>query len=273
MIQYTLLLIGSPGRRSRKKIRLRREALQLQARYAPIRPCLTRPATPRLSRNDGYCVHRRPMPPWQALEGDPDCAPAAYNLNTALRMVGRQEEAISFSWRVIRGNLENLPGRASAGVIERCVNFSSAATAAEAAAAANAAAPSPRWINHVEGRGVVDPSPVVHGVGAPRLGADKVSRPVGGGGCPEGVAATRGEAADAGSLTVACVRWGDKYGPEYVERLAFGVRRNLSRRYGFVCFTDDVTALNGMVGVEARPLGEGCKGWRGWWHKAFLFSR
>lgn len=77
-----------------------------------------------------------------------------------------------------------------------------------------------------------------------------------------------------GSLTVACVRWGRKYGPEYVQRLASGVRRNLSNRdYMFVCFTDDVGALEGMVGVEARPLGERCREWGGWWHKAFLFSR
>lgn len=72
---------------------------------------------------------------------------------------------------------------------------------------------------------------------------------------------------------MACVKWGTKYGLEYVERLARGVHRNLDRPYQFVCFTDDVEALLGMDGVQARPLGEHCARWQGWWNKAFLFSR
>lgn len=83
----------------------------------------------------------------------------------------------------------------------------------------------------------------------------------------------RGASGSAGPLTVVCVRWGDKYGPDYVERLASGVRRNMHRRYTFVCFTDDVPALDGMTGVVARTTGTCCGGWKGWWHKAFLFSR
>lgn len=74
-------------------------------------------------------------------------------------------------------------------------------------------------------------------------------------------------------LTVACVKWGDKYGPEYVGRLAAGVRRHLRRSHRFVCYTDDAEALSGEAGVVALPLGAGRRGWRGWWHKAFLFSR
>ncbi|CAM9860721.1 unnamed protein product [Sphacelaria rigidula] len=75
-------------------------------------------------------------------------------------------------------------------------------------------------------------------------------------------------------LTVVCVRWGDKYGVEYVERLAKGVSRNLRKwRHGFVCFTDDVESLRSIEGVEPRLLGQRCREWSGWWNKAFLFSR
>lgn len=95
---------------------------------------------------------------------------------------------------------------------------------------------------------------------------------------PGGAAARREEEGEQGGgarlLTVACVRWGHKYGPEYVERLAAGVRRHLRRSHRFVCYTDDVDALRGKTGIVARPLARAGAGeWRGWWHKAFLFSR
>lgn len=85
------------------------------------------------------------------------------------------------------------------------------------------------------------------------------------------VAREEGDGAEL--LTVACIRWGDKYGLEYVERLAAGVRRHFRRGHRFVCYTDDVEALNGKAGIMATPLGTGGGEWRGWWHKAFLFSR
>lgn len=143
----------------------------------------------------------------QALKGDPDCSAALYNLNTALRMVGRTPEAVGFSWRWIQDRLG--PGPA----VDRFVGSAAPDVAGEE-------------------RG-----------GGARL------------------------------LTVACVRWGDKYGPEYVERLAAGVRRHLRRSHRFVCYTDDVEALSGKAGIAAMPLATGGGEWRGWWHKAFLFSR
>lgn len=199
----------------------------------------------------------------QALTGDPNCSPALYNLNTALRMLGRQTEAVTFSWRWI---LENLS--------EGTAVYATASAAAVAAAAAMATTSTSggtieRWIvnePHVTEKlgfhGPVGvPCPSGLGVGkACGFATTSMNSAAKGGGWE-------------GSLTIACVRWGDKYGPEYVERLALGVRHNLHRRYRFVCFTDDVDTLSGMVGVAARPLGGRCSEWRGWWHKAFLFSR
>ena len=51
---------------------------------------------------------------------------------------------------------------------------------------------------------------------------------------------------------VICMKWGDKYGPDYVLKLRSMVRRHLHRPHRFVCFTDDGTGLGGDI--EVRPL-------------------
>eukprot|EP00939_MAST-03C_sp_MAST-3C-sp1_P000789 g789.t1 len=71
------------------------------------------------------------------------------------------------------------------------------------------------------------------------------------------------------NLTVVCVKWGKKYGTDYVRNLRRGVRRHLRHPHTFICFTDEPTSLRGIDGVIARPL---AKGWTGWWNKATLFS-
>ncbi len=52
--------------------------------------------------------------------------------------------------------------------------------------------------------------------------------------------------------TVICLKWGERYGPEYVNRLYSMVRRNTSRELRFVCITDDTTGLRSEV--ETRPM-------------------
>jgi hypothetical protein len=51
---------------------------------------------------------------------------------------------------------------------------------------------------------------------------------------------------------VICIRWGEKYGPDYVNRLFGMVARHLDGPFRFVCFTDDATGLR--EGVEPAPL-------------------
>lgn len=53
---------------------------------------------------------------------------------------------------------------------------------------------------------------------------------------------------------ILCIKWGTKYGAEYVNRLYHGVRANLTGPFRFVCLTDDVTGID--PGVETRPLPE-----------------
>lgn len=71
-------------------------------------------------------------------------------------------------------------------------------------------------------------------------------------------------------LAVVCVKWGKRYGPEYVNRLHAAVRRHLPEEAAdaiFVCFTDNGEGLD--EGVEVRPLPSGLPLW---WGKAYLFS-
>jgi len=53
---------------------------------------------------------------------------------------------------------------------------------------------------------------------------------------------------------IICMKWGTKYGANYVNILAGMVWRNMTRPYRFVCFTDNGEGLN--PGIEVRPLPE-----------------
>ena len=66
-------------------------------------------------------------------------------------------------------------------------------------------------------------------------------------------------------ITVACVRTGTRYGPEYVYRLQAGVQRYLKRPFQFVCLTDrpnDLTVNTIDISADNLP---------GWWGKMALF--
>jgi hypothetical protein len=65
---------------------------------------------------------------------------------------------------------------------------------------------------------------------------------------------------------VLCMKWGTKYGPEYVNRLHAMVARALSQPFRFVCLTDDRSGIAAGVDcydIPAVPLpGDGKE--RGW---------
>ncbi len=54
------------------------------------------------------------------------------------------------------------------------------------------------------------------------------------------------------AVNVLCIKWGRKYGPEYVNRLHAMVRRHLRRPHRFVCLTDDGTGID--AGIETHPI-------------------
>ncbi len=51
---------------------------------------------------------------------------------------------------------------------------------------------------------------------------------------------------------IVCMKWGTKYGPEYVNRLYNMVRRHLSGDFRFICLTDSNTGL--LPEVECFPI-------------------
>lgn len=75
-------------------------------------------------------------------------------------------------------------------------------------------------------------------------------------------------------VTVVCLKWGDKYAPEYVNKLYNMVQRNLTIPHRFVCVTENTEGLN--PDIEIMPLK--LDGWpttmrnfQGWWFKLDLF--
>jgi hypothetical protein len=69
-------------------------------------------------------------------------------------------------------------------------------------------------------------------------------------------------------ITVLCVRFGTKYGIEYVERLRNMVTRHLTVPFEFVCLTDDSTPIKGVRLIVQKNAGYH----RAWWHKIHMFD-
>ena len=68
---------------------------------------------------------------------------------------------------------------------------------------------------------------------------------------------------------VVCIKWGDKFSADYVNKLYNMVQRNLSLKHRFICLTEDSTDLNSNI--EVFPLTrddlEYC------WNKLVLFEK
>jgi len=53
--------------------------------------------------------------------------------------------------------------------------------------------------------------------------------------------------------TVICMKWGTRYGPEYVNRLAASIQKQTERPTRLVCFTDDTTGIDEQVLCHPIP--------------------
>jgi hypothetical protein len=53
---------------------------------------------------------------------------------------------------------------------------------------------------------------------------------------------------------IVTLKWGSRYGPEYVNRLAAAARRNISYEVDIICFTDDTAGID--EGVKTFPIPE-----------------
>jgi len=72
-------------------------------------------------------------------------------------------------------------------------------------------------------------------------------------------------------LNFACVCYGDKYSPEYVQKLYNMVQRNTTLEHKFIVFTDHVKMHKMVEGdIEIRQFA--LHDLQGWWNKMQLFS-
>ena len=55
------------------------------------------------------------------------------------------------------------------------------------------------------------------------------------------------------SVNIICMKWGDKFPPDYVNRLYSMVKRNLSYPFRFVCFTENSTNIRNEVEIHPLP--------------------
>ena len=53
--------------------------------------------------------------------------------------------------------------------------------------------------------------------------------------------------------TIVCLKWGEMYGPEYVNNLYAMIRRNLQGDFRFVCLTDNSTGIRSDVDCQPLP--------------------
>lgn len=65
-----------------------------------------------------------------------------------------------------------------------------------------------------------------------------------------------------------CVKWGSKYGPDYVNKLYNGVKKYFPYEFIFFCLTEDPSGLNSdIICLDLDPS------LHTWWTKACLFSK
>ncbi len=67
---------------------------------------------------------------------------------------------------------------------------------------------------------------------------------------------------------VVCLKWGNKYSPEYVNKLYNMVKRNLTIDYEFVCYTENRNGIDSHI--KTLPLPN--LPVSGWWYKPWFLS-
>ncbi|CAN8140723.1 hypothetical protein THIOSC15_2440002 [uncultured Thiomicrorhabdus sp.] len=62
---------------------------------------------------------------------------------------------------------------------------------------------------------------------------------------------------------------GDKYSPDYVNRLYKMVKHNLNQSFKFHCLTENAEGVDEAIIIEDLPE----LGLEGWWYKLVIFQR
>ena len=69
--------------------------------------------------------------------------------------------------------------------------------------------------------------------------------------------------------TIVCLKWGEKYSPQYVNVLYNMCKRHCTIPFDFVCLTENPTGLIKEIIVKPLPKDP----LHGWWMKPFVFSQ
>ena len=69
-------------------------------------------------------------------------------------------------------------------------------------------------------------------------------------------------------INVVCVKTGDVYSAEYVNKLASMVSRHLTMEHKFWCITDNPYGIDKHIGIKPSTVG-----FTGWWSKLQVFRR
>jgi hypothetical protein len=70
-------------------------------------------------------------------------------------------------------------------------------------------------------------------------------------------------------VNIVCLKWGDKYPAEYVNRLYRMVSNQLSIPFEFYCLTENTQGIDPGINILALEIEPGLKGW---WYKLQLFK-
>ena len=70
-------------------------------------------------------------------------------------------------------------------------------------------------------------------------------------------------------VNILCLKWGTKYGPEYVNILYAAIRRHTTVPFTLHCFTDNITGLRHEIKTHPLPFNT----LEGWWNKLYFFSK
>lgn len=71
-------------------------------------------------------------------------------------------------------------------------------------------------------------------------------------------------------VNIVCLKWGNKYPAEFVNRLYRMVDSNITIPYRFICLTENADGI--MDGIETKPISLDAE-LSGWWYKLQLFQK
>lgn len=68
-------------------------------------------------------------------------------------------------------------------------------------------------------------------------------------------------------ISFVCMKWGNKYDSEYVNKLYRGIKRNTTKKFDFFCITEDKNNLDSEIKILELDIE-----FKGWMRKSILFN-